>query len=227
MKDHFENKIKEKMNQLSFEETGLNPDKEDIWNKINDKNKLNAAKRIKFKSVISHAAALFIGILISATLLFFNFNKQNNVVNNSVAVVDLSTVIPTDIAIKTDTIFIEKTVFIEKIEKKKHNKVKDNTLNNNVLVMHNEIIIKKNNEITIPEDYDENALIHTQKKQIPKVKEIVYWSDIQNNYHNTGEKEKQSFIATILRADENENESSNNTQPISPFIAFSKSFKNN
>ena len=227
MKDHFENKIKEKMNQLSFEETGLNPDKEAIWNNINDKNKLNAAKRIKFKSVISHAAALLIGILISATLLLFNFNKQNKSINNYVTGLDSSKGIPLEIATKTDTIFIEKTVVVEKTEKIKQNKIQDNILNNKATVMYNETKITENIKITIPEDYQEKTLSHKQKKPISKVKEIVYWSDIQNNYHNTGEKEKQSFIATILRADENENESSNNTPPLSPFIAFSKSFKNN
>lgn len=35
MKNHFEEKIKEKMNQLSLEESGLNPDMDAVWNKIN------------------------------------------------------------------------------------------------------------------------------------------------------------------------------------------------
>lgn len=231
MKNHFEDKIKEKMNQLSLEESGLNPDMDAVWNKIKNKNNSTASRRVKFKSLISHAAAVLVGIIISATLLLSIFNKKNIEENNQFARSDSPKATSIKTINNTDTIFIEKTIVkIKKQNNLEKIKITKQVIDKTEIEINDTKSLQNDNELAVSgnlQQRNEENIVSIQSPKASKQKGIVYWSDIQSNYHNTPSEEKKNIIAQILKTDKPENESSNNTTTISPFLAFSKSFKNN
>jgi hypothetical protein len=97
MKEDFERRLKQKLEQATPEELGYRPDKEQLWNRITTQQK--KPKTLPLVTWITHAAAIAAGLLIGA--FFLNWENQPAAVQLMPDVVSSQ-----KLKIRTDTVYV-------------------------------------------------------------------------------------------------------------------------
>jgi|GEM_PF-1935020 len=227
MKNHFENKIREKLKGFPFEKSGLDANKEKIWVNIQNKDTPKHFRKIKFRQIMTHAAALIIGIIFSGITCLFIFKYKTYHYNNQH--VNFSNIYSykKENLVKIDTVLIEKPVEKNIVRNK-------NSINKHIIPKNQAIIIPPNPKspnINILSEVDPDITmtfnVEEQNSLPTKIKKIIHWSDVQKNYQHVESEEKTKIIMALVNGKTQESETFRNTHGFLPINAFVKSIQNN
>lgn len=218
----WEQKLKEKLEASSPEEAGFSVNADDIWKHIATKNKLKKRDLLLFRPVISHIAAVFLGILMSMVAYFLVF--QNPKSPKTVALTK-------DIQQKLPIIHETQNHTTEHAEKNRSTALKNlkHRHSENIAATQPRQLNQKTSQTTIKPEITKDSVAeyanasHNNPKQqqimASATPRVMHWRDIEDHYKNKSEpKYWAKLVRRIDKRFEKDEKSENNKAPVITWI---------
>src|SRR5690554_2030147 len=203
MKNNFEKEVKNKINDVSIEELTHALDKEKIWEKIYS-SKIRKVRPV-WSMIFTHAAAVFLGILISVLFLYefktqpenqyADLKSHNNLDENNLSIIEQKVILKEEKANEDEPnnkTKINKQDELVNIDPQKQEFLRENEKTEILNIANNKI----QTELETPQDI-EIEQIKEQIKIVKNEKKIIHWKSVESKF--TSQTESTGFIKQVAR----------------------------